>query len=182
MTLLRMLAFRPDGAARAAAAAPPASRAAGAPQDAAAADAAAAGAAAAGAPNIRLISIDAGNWPAVVEAAALSGMVRQFALNCVPSSFENDVLTLTIDPAAADRRTPFEEKLVLGLTKYFARAIRVVFETAETLIASPVRQRALAEQERMARAASAFESDPVVKGLRERFGADIDVGSVKPAN
>jgi DNA polymerase-3 subunit gamma/tau len=187
MTLLRMLAFRPDGAARTAAvAAPPASKVAGAQREAAAADAAAieaAPSAAAAPPKIRLISIDAGNWPAVVEAAALSGMVRQFALNCVPSRFENDVLTLMIDPAAADRRTrAIDEKMVLGLSKYFTRDIRVLFETADTDIASPARQRALAEQERMARAASAFESDPAVKGLRERFGADIDVGSVKPAN
>jgi DNA polymerase III subunit gamma/tau len=195
MTLLRMLAFRPEGAlpravASQGAAPSRASKAVAAPQDAApagpapaAAAPAAAASAAAAPPKIRLVSIDAGNWPAVVEAAALSGMVRQFALNCVPSSFDNDVLTLMIDAAVADRRTrPIDEKLALGLSKYFARDIRVVFETAEADIASPARQRALAEQERMARAASAFESDPAVKGLRERFGADIDVGSVKPAN
>jgi DNA polymerase III subunit gamma/tau len=199
MTLLRMLAFRPDGAPQTAkpggahaaagksaamAGTPAASQAAAAPQDAVPAAAGPAAAVAAGAPpQVRLISIDAGNWPALVEAAALSGMVRQFALNCVPSSFENDVLTLKIDPAAADRRSrPIDEKLVLGLSKYFMRDIRVVFETAEVELASPARQRALAEQERLARAASAFESDPVVKGLRERFGADIDAGSVKPAN
>jgi DNA polymerase III subunit gamma/tau len=179
MTLLRMLAFRPEGAlpraaASQGAAASQAGKAVAAPQDAAPADPAST--------KLRLVSIDAGNWPAVVEEAALSGMVRQLALNCVPSGFDNDVLTLMIDAAAADRRTrTIDEKLVLGLSKYFARNIRVVFETAGTDIASPARQRALAEQERMARAASAFESDPAVKGLRERFGADIDVGSVKPA-
>jgi hypothetical protein len=134
-------------------------------------------------PTVRLISVDAANWPALVEAAALSGMVRQFALNCVPASFENDVLTLKIDPAAADRRTKSsEEKLVQGLSKYFTRDIRVVVEVSEAELASPARQRTLAEQERIARAASAFEADPAVKGLRERFGADVDAGSVKPAN
>src|SRR3984957_3085945 len=38
-------------------------------------------------PGVGLMSIDAGNWPAVVEAADFSGMVRQFALNCVPAGF-----------------------------------------------------------------------------------------------
>jgi hypothetical protein len=127
--------------------------------------------------------IDAANWPAVVESAALSGMVRQYALNCVPASFENDVLTLRMDAAVADRRTrAIDEKLVQGLSKHLGREIRVLFETAEADIASPARQRVLAEQDRAARAASAFESDPVVKGLRERFGADVDAGSVKPVN
>jgi hypothetical protein len=129
------------------------------------------------------MSLDAGNWPAVVEAAGLSGMVRQFALNCVPAHFEADALTLKIDAAASDRRTRvIDEKLIAGLSKYFARDLRVNFEVAATEIDSPARQRVLAEQERVARAASAFEADPTVKGLRERFGADIDVGSVKPAN
>jgi len=129
------------------------------------------------------MSIDAGNWPAVVEAAGLSGMVRQFALNCMPARFEADALTLTIDPVASDRRTrAIDEKLISALSKYFARDIRVNFEVGEAEIDSPARQRAVAEQERVARAASAFESDPTVKGLRERFGADIDAGSVKPAN
>src|SRR6202041_3929710 len=78
----------------------------------------------------RLTSIDAANWPAVVEAAGLSGMVRQLALNCVPGGFENNLLTLKLDQAASDRRTrPMGEKMVQGLPQYFGRAIRVAFET-----------------------------------------------------
>src|SRR5580692_3563197 len=132
---------------------------------------------------VRLTSIDAANWPAVVEAAGLSGMVRQLALNCVPAGFEHNLLTLKLDQAASDRRTrPMEEKLVQGLSKYLGSDIRLAFETAESDLDSPARQRVQAEQERVARAASAFESDPAVKGLRERFGADVDVASVKPSN
>ena len=41
---------------------------------------------------------------AVVDAAGLSGMARQFALNCVPASFDNGVLRLRLDPAAATSR------------------------------------------------------------------------------
>jgi DNA polymerase-3 subunit gamma/tau len=135
------------------------------------------------APNVRLTSFDANNWPAVVEAATLSGMVRQFALNCVPTRFENDVLVLQIDQAAADRRTrPIEDKLVQGLSKYLGRDVRITFEAAEPDLATPARQRALAEREKADRAAAAFEADPAVKGLRERFGADIDAASVKPVN
>jgi DNA polymerase-3 subunit gamma/tau len=182
MTLLRMLAFRPDSAAQPAKAGRSSTHAvaASAPRSATAA----AAPAAAGPDGMpRLIGIDAGNWPAVVEAAGLSGMVRQLALNCVPGSFEGNLLVLKLDEAAADRRTrPIEEKLVQGMSKYLGRDIRIVFETAESGLNSPARQRAQAEQERFARAANAFESDPAVKGLRERFGADVDTASIKPAN
>jgi DNA polymerase-3 subunit gamma/tau len=181
MTLLRMLAFRPDTGVvqEAAKNRDPAAAAGGITQ----ARAPAQSAPAQGAPNVRLTSIDAGNWSTVVEAAGLSGMVRQFALNCVPATFENDALTLKIDQATADRRTrPIEEKLVQGLSKYLGRDIRVIFETAQSALATPARQRALEEQDKTARAATAFESDPAVKGLRERFGADVDAASIKPAN
>jgi DNA polymerase-3 subunit gamma/tau len=181
MTLLRMLAFRPEGAMQPVKAGRPAVTAA-APVAAAAANLPAAGASAPP-ERARLTSIDADNWPAVVDAAGLSGMVRQLALNCVPASFENSLLTLKLDQAASDRRTrPIEEKFVQALSKYLGRDIRVVFETADSALNSPARQRVQAEQDRIARAATAFEADPAVKGLRERFGADVDAASVKPSN
>jgi DNA polymerase-3 subunit gamma/tau len=131
---------------------------------------------------IRLISIDADNWPAVVDAAALSGMVRQLALNCVPASFEHDLLTLRLDEESADRRTrPIQDKLVQGLSHYLGREIRIAFDITQANLNSPARQRVLEDQQSRARAALAFESDPAVKGLRERFGADVDAASVKPA-
>jgi len=190
MTLLRMLAFRPDTAAQAGATArtapvpAPATAAATAAaviaSPASAARVPAARVPAAGAPSIE---IDAGTWPAVVEAANLSGMVRQFALNCVPASFENDVLSLRLDQAVAERRArPIEDKLLQGLCKYLGRDIRIVFDVSDAALATPARQRALAEQDRVLRAAAAFEQDPAVKGLRERFGAEVDAASVKPTN
>ncbi|HEX3914844.1 MAG TPA: DNA polymerase III subunit gamma/tau [Steroidobacteraceae bacterium] len=173
MTLLRMLAFRPDPGV------PAAVQSAPIKAEGAAVKPAGAPAAAGAAP----LSIDAANWPAVVEAANLSGMVRQLALNCVPAAFENNLLSLKLDQAASDRRTrPIEEKLVQSLSRYLGREIRVAFEIAEASLNSPARQRVQAEQERIARAASAFDADPAVKGLRERFGADVDAASIKPVN
>ena len=177
MTLLRMLAFRPDAA--------PAQPATAAVKGTGATTTGAAnkGAAATAAPSARLISIDAANWPAVVESANLSGMVRQLALNSSPGAFENNVLTLKLDQATADRRTKMiDDKLAQGLSKYLGREIRIVFETAQSSLVTPARQRTLAEQDKALLAASAFEADPAVKGLRERFGADVDLASIKPAS
>ncbi|MDE2296188.1 MAG: hypothetical protein KGL36_12140 [Gammaproteobacteria bacterium] len=128
-------------------------------------------------------TIDARDWPRIVEAAGLSGMARQFALNCVPSSFADDVLHLRMDAAAADRRTrQVEERLVQALGRHVGRPIRVSFEVAESDLATPARQRQRAEQDRVAGAVAAFADDPAVKGLRERFGAEIDIASIKPGN
>jgi DNA polymerase-3 subunit gamma/tau len=190
MTLLRMLAFRPESSTSDAAAATP--RAAGVtgasvPSAAVASPAVARAnvttpvSAATGAP--KHTHIDAGNWAELVEAAGMTGMVRQFAMNCVPAAFEQSALKLQYDPAAEHRRTrQIEDKLVQCLTTYFGREIRVIYEAAGTAVVTPARKRAIAEQDRTLRATVAFEEDVTVKGLRERFGAEVDTTSVKPTN
>jgi hypothetical protein len=127
--------------------------------------------------------IDANNWVAVVDAAGLSGMVRQFALNCVPAAFENAALRLQVDPAAAARGSKTTiEKLAQGLSAYLGTEIRVALDATEASLFTPARRRAMAEQDRTLQAAVAFEEDPTVKGLRERFGAEVDASSIKPMN
>jgi DNA polymerase-3 subunit gamma/tau len=171
MTLLRMLAFRPEGEA---------ARSGGTPASRPTAAARAAPVAPRAAP---VAIVDADHWPAIVEAAQLTGMTRQFALNCVPAGFEQGLLKLRLDAAAADRRTKqIEDKLVQALSKCFGRDIRLTIEIAAVELATPARQRVLAEQDRVSLAAAAFEEDPAVRGLRERFGAEVDGGSVKPIN
>ncbi|MGO9513488.1 MAG: DNA polymerase III subunit gamma/tau [Steroidobacteraceae bacterium] len=195
MTLLRMLAFRPDTAG-ATPATPSATAIGGAaqrePRGAMLASAPHAPApAAAPAPPVasaapidgRPATIDARSWPTVVEVANLTGMVRQFALNCVPACMQNDVLNLRLDPAVAERRTrAIEEKLLQGLAAYLGRDIRIVFDVAEATLATPARQRVVAEQDKALRAAADFEQDPAVKGLKERFGAEVDAASVRPTS
>jgi DNA polymerase-3 subunit gamma/tau len=197
MTLLRMLAFRPDAPAAGTSAGtgaaasgrplptPPAARTA--PQATvtpiAPAPPSGHGHPNSAAPAVVPASIDAASWPRIVEGANLGGMVRQFALNCVPASFERDVLSLRLDEVVDARRSrAIEDKLLQALTKYLGRPIRLVFEVSRSELATPARQRALADQDKVVRAAAAFEADPVVKGLQERFGAAVDVASVKPAN
>jgi DNA polymerase-3 subunit gamma/tau len=195
MTLLRMLAFRPDAGTSAGAGTTPASGRVTAPaalaprapampaSTDAAPRAAAVPAASAPSPAAAPANIDAASWPRIVEGANLSGMVRQFALNCVPASFERDVLTLRLDEGVDARRSrAIEDKLQQALTKYLGRELRLLFEVSQSELATPARQRALADQDKVARAAAAFEADPVVKGLQERFGAEVDAASVKPAN
>ena len=50
--------------------------------------------------------------------------------------------------------------------------------SASRALATPARQRVLADQDRTLRAAAAFEADPAVQGLKERFGAEV-IGKVR---
>ena len=199
MTLLRMLAFRPEaadgGTTLPATAGMPRASAAGAAGAAGAGGILTASSGTSGqSSNVRPAptavasvpvrphaTVDTGNWAEVVDAAGLSGMVRQFALNCVPAAFDDHVLKLQFDQAVEHRRTrQIEDKLAQCLSAYFGREIRVAYEASESALITPARRRAMAEQDKTSRAAVSFEEDPAVKGLRERFGAEIDAASVKP--
>ena len=178
MTLLRMLAFRPDAGEQGGERQghnTPVSCAPAKPRITPVASTAGAPAA------LAVASVDSTNWSAILDAAHLSGMVRQFALNCVPASFDGAALTLQLDAATIDRRTrQIEEKLAEGLSKYFGRDIRLIFETQSSGLVTPASQRSQQEQDRLTQAVTAFEQDPAVRGLRERFGAEADLLSVTP--
>jgi hypothetical protein len=93
------------------------------------------------------------------------------------------VLRLQVDPAVAERRSKnTDDKLEKSLIAYLGREIKVLYESAESSLITPARRRVMAEQDKTLRAAEAFEDDPTVKGLRERFGAEVDLTSVKPLN
>jgi DNA polymerase-3 subunit gamma/tau len=179
MSLLRMLAFRPETARSSAA---PSATGAGRPPVAPSAAPSAAPASAARAVHVP-VTIDAGNWAVVVEAANLTGMARQIALNCVPAAFDGSLLRLSFDESAAHQRSrQMDDKLAQSLSAYLGRDIRIAFESADTALVTPARRRTMAEQDKSLRAAAAFEEDPAVKNLRQRFGAEVDPASVKPAN
>jgi len=182
MSLLRMLAFRPETAQSGAAPSAPGAARPSAPPSASSAAPPTAPPAAVPAAHIPA-TIDAGNWAGVVEAANLTGMARQIALNCVPASFDGGLLRLSFDESAAHQRSrQMDDKLAQSLSAYLGRDIRIAFESADAALVTPARRRAMAEQDKTSRAAAAFEEDPAVKSLRQRFGAEVDPASVKPAN
>ncbi len=126
------------------------------------------------------INFDGASWQHWVDRSELAAMARQFALNCVPISFRDDVLTLGVDAAAAERKTPMlEEKISAALNRLVGRDLRLQFVVSASDALTPARQRMADEEQRALRAVEAFEADPAVRGLRERFGATIDPASIK---
>jgi len=182
MTLLRMIAFRPAGESSAARApaAPPGGRAV--------ASTAAAGSppgtrspAGASSPADAASATDSGPWAAVVSALELSGAARQLASHCVFVGRQGAVVRLALDARNQPVRTPAqEEKLAQALSRYYGEPVRLEFQVGGALAETPaLLARRVSEQE-LAAARRAFEADPGVQGLRERFGATVLTDSVRP--
>jgi DNA polymerase III subunit gamma/tau len=169
MTLLRMLAFRPGDEAVAAGA--PA--AGGAHEAAPAVQAAPAAPAAPGAAP--------GSWAAIVGALELSGAARQLASHCALLGRQGAVVRLALDPHHQPVRTPVqEEKLAQALARYYGEPVRLEFVSGLPATETPAQAQQRLSQQELASARRAFEADPGVQGLRERFGATVLPDTVRP--
>ncbi len=185
MVLLRMLAFQPGADERPAPAphgrrpspspAPVTRPAAAAPQKAAAVEKTPAAASAA--------SGDLADWGAVLEQLKLRGAARQLASHCTFAALEGNLLRLRLDTRGAALQTrQLEERLQQALSGLLGRDLQLEFEVTDAAGETPVREREREDEERMEQARLALDSDPNVQALKDRFGAVVQPGSIKPAD
>src|SRR5437660_6092103 len=192
MTLLRMIAFRPAGEwlTSRPGAADPAARAGGSLTAADASPGSAASAAAAGGTSGAAGAAGRGegagssggdSWAAIVNALELSGAARQLASHCVLVGRQGPVVRLALDARNQPVRTPAqEEKLAQALSRYFGEPVRLEFQVLSAGAETPaLLARRVSEQE-LAAARRAFDAEPGVQGLRERFGATVLPDTVRP--
>src|SRR5579872_704724 len=182
MTLLRMLAFRP---AEASAARPAASGAAAAaaptPRAGASPAAAAAGTGEPGKAGPTAGPREKGAWPAIVGTLELTGAARQLASHCVLIARAGAVVRLALDPQHQQLRTPAqEEKLAQALSRHFGEPVRLEFLSSGAGGETPALLAQRASQQELTEARRAFEADPGVQGLRDRFGATVLPETVRP--
>jgi len=182
MTLLRMLAFRPDGqmsGVRSSAAAPAQKKTEvrvealpATPTVSARAPAAAALPEAAG--------FD-GDWIALVGKLKLSGMAKMLAQHCELKSFADDVMALTVPPEhkhLSDK--PYQDKLKSALEEHFGRPIKLAIELGQLTGLTPAQQLQNEKAARQAQAIEAIEQDPFVRELVEQFDAKVIESTIKP--
>jgi DNA polymerase III subunit gamma/tau len=187
MTLLRMIAFRPADtgaqAATAAGATAPTRASAAAPATAAERATAPGGRGVAGASPGSAAAPPGGDpWAAIVAELELSGAARQLASHCVLIGRQGGVVRLGLDPRSQLLRTAAtEERLAQALSRHFGETVRLEFQPAGSGGAeTPALLARRASEAELAAARRAFEEDPTVKGLRERFGATVLPDSVRP--
>jgi DNA polymerase-3 subunit gamma/tau len=172
MTLIRMLAFRPEGPAQALAGASP-----GGAQKPVGAPAMAAAPAALPAPE----APSSADWSALVAALELDGPTRMLALNCALLARSAGLIRLTLDPhnAAAHTRAR-EQRLAQALSRLLGETMRVEIVTGGTVVQTPAQAEDRAAQEALAAARAALAADPTVQALQQRFGATVNSESVRP--
>jgi DNA polymerase III subunit gamma/tau len=179
MTLLRMLAFRPAGAAEA-------PRAASAVKPPEPVRGRAPGPGASTGPSTSTPTVtrtsEAAGWPEILAQLELTGAARQLATHCVFLGRQGAVVRLALDPRNQLVRTlATEEKLAQALSRHFGSTVRLEFQSATAPGAeTPAQAQRRASEAELAAARQAFEEDAGVKSLRDRFGATVLPDTIRP--
>lgn len=188
MTLLRMLAFRPDESPGARSETPRAA----APR---AAEPAASAAPARVAPPLvnspaalatPVANADAARlpWSERIDTLGLDGAARQLARQCAWVEHSGDVVRLSLAAAAGfllqeSRRADIER----ALSQHAGAPLRLVIELAQgdaPAAPTPAQLDQQRAQARQREAEAGVQRDPVVQAFQEQFGASVRPGSIQP--
>lgn len=199
MTLLRMLAFRPEDSSGAAPRTPPTtatpvrkppvteparSATSAAPPVAAPVERAAPAPASAAAVPAPVANPEKLPWSERIDTLGLDGAARQLARQCAWVGEEGGVIRLSLAGSAAfllheSRRAAIEQ----SLARQSGTAKRVVIDIAQAeseAAMTPAELDQRRAQEKQRNAEIAMHEDPVVRAFKEQFGATLRPGSIQP--
>jgi DNA polymerase-3 subunit gamma/tau len=177
MTLVRMLAFRPPGAAGLSAgtttAGGRAAPVAGTPLPSAVTS-----------PVVRPPSagaIDPVQWSRVIGDLDVSGAARQLATNCALLEHSGTLIRLALDRAGATLATTSnKERLTQALAKYLGGHVKLEFVEGAAAVETPSQHGERRSAEALDAARRVLEEDPTVREMKSRFGATLHPESVRP--
>lgn len=121
------------------------------------------------------------DWHALLPDLGLKGLINELASNCVLKEHKNNKFELLLAPGC---KQLLSDKVLFGLTealqKLFGPDTKVDIQIGRSENESPAQTRERKSQEKQSSAIASMESDPFVQGLKETFGAELDVSSVEP--
>ncbi|HEY9198578.1 MAG TPA: DNA polymerase III subunit gamma/tau C-terminal domain-containing protein, partial [Gammaproteobacteria bacterium] len=132
-------------------------------------------------------AVTGSDWPALIEAMQLRGMVRQLAENCTMAARNAELVHLRLDPAHAHLHSPaLEKKLAEALNAQFGNAMKLRIEAltagdpAAVAEETPAQRQAREARERQLAAERSIAEDDTVRTLEETFGAQVQRDTVRP--
>jgi len=185
MTLLRMLAFQPDGAAgqagsHSAPSSTPASRPSPVKKQAASRPSPVKKQAASSQPVPGQKWQDP-DWADLIGQLHLSGFNKQLASNCAFLRREQNTVFLSLDGRSESYLTRSRQAaLAEALSTLFAEELKVDIAIGKAEAETPIQKEAREEVEELDAARAGLEADPNVRALKDMFGAELIADSVEP--
>jgi DNA polymerase-3 subunit gamma/tau len=125
---------------------------------------------------------DAGAWAAIVAALPVKGVVREMALNCAFHGIQDDVISLSMDPAHKHLLSPARARqLEQALAAHYQRPVQLKVANEEPLAhETPALKRTREQDERQQQAVASIENDANIKAITDAFGGAVSTDSIRP--
>ncbi|HVS27377.1 MAG TPA: DNA polymerase III subunit gamma/tau [Burkholderiales bacterium] len=122
-----------------------------------------------------------GDWAALVNQLELGGMAGMLAQHCELADYDAGSFELRIpEPHQHLLEKLYQEKLKAALEDYFGEKLKIGFSVGSSNGNTPAEQENREREVRQTRAVQAIERDPFVRELIENFDARIIDSSIKP--
>lgn len=130
---------------------------------------------------VTAVADSAGDWPRIVEALALEGMLKQLAMNCILEKRDEQRVYLRLDQAHAHLGTEaLKARLQQGLQQYFSAPLKLKLEVGEPRKETPAARQQRQQGKRQQAAEEAINNDGAVRALQEAFDAQILTETIQP--
>ena len=129
-------------------------------------------------------------WYAVVPQLQLSGRANELIKHCLLDSHENDIITLILNKDSEDLLADTtKEEIQAALVNFYGDSVRLDLSIAESTFKADIdadkrnetpaqrNERKIIETQQQAE--HNIETDPFVRELQSRFGAQVVPGSVR---
>ena len=124
----------------------------------------------------------AGEWGRLLSSANISGAARQLAEHCTVEKQSDDRIVLILAEENAYLNTPqVKGRLEAALREHLGRELRLNIGTGATRVATPAELREAGEDQRISNAREAIEQDPNVRAVQAAFDAILEADSIQPA-
>lgn len=120
-------------------------------------------------------------WARVLRGLGLKGVAYALASNCSFKSRTQGEIRLVLEAQHAQIRTRnAEERLQTALSKFFSEELRLRIDIDKHAEETPAQRRSRDLANRQQAAEKAIDDDSVVRNMKERLGAKVVPGSVRP--
>jgi len=121
------------------------------------------------------------DWERTVAALGLRGLAGELGANTVCQGMEEDRVQLALAPEHAHLgEERYRKRLEEALSQHLGRAVRIELARERPETETPADAGRRRADEQRAEAERAIAADPVVQALQDRFGAEVEDGSVQP--
>ncbi|MGK0296685.1 MAG: DNA polymerase-3 subunit gamma/tau [Gammaproteobacteria bacterium] len=174
MTIIRMMAFKPEGNSGSTTNSEKATRKIGVVKSAV--------------PVVTPISSENSDitigqdWKSVIDEMALTGLVKELAGNCILKEHTKEKIHLVLLPSQEHMlKTIQKERLQNAIAERFGKDVKLVISVDELDEETPKQQAKRKEEEKKQNAVESFSEDPAVKEMIDTFSANVEKNTIQPS-